>query len=323
MIDIGPHIVNKLSTQKLPAEQPISKCPAIPFASILHVRVPSLEVCLSSGLACCSDHQGRQAMLASINDMRVFSRSPFTSRTHNRRLQRLSPPAQCGPVINSNTWNGDDPLPQQLSSTSVKLHRPAGTIDGLTLFQLAQSRPYLRELRVSAAAFTSPMQGQWNLRNLQKLHVDFSELPDHTDSVEQFLQHAEPLYLKELKLTYSGPGFASLQANSIERLHVENLQLNGFEIYRSAKLAKQKGRLVDCVLDVSKLELFLFYKSAPELELDRCRLSQTLSWRTYVSAAAAIAFVTFTMAEWTMHPTATTAAFAVILASVCWAKLRK
>ena len=141
----------------------------------------------------------------------------------------------------------------------------------------------MKQLKVSAASFNSPMAGQWDLRSLQKLSVDFSQSSDQSQTVDQFLQHADKLYLKELKLTYTGPGFASVHAGTLAKMHVEDVQLKGFTICRSALLAKRKGRLIDCVLDISKLDLDIFYRSARELELERCRLSQTVSWRIYLS----------------------------------------
>lgn len=141
---------------------------------------------------------------------------------------------------------------------------------------------------MTAASFNSPMQGQWDLRKLEKLHVEF-EQPDHDSAVEQFLQHADSLYLQELKLTYTGPGFASLNAASLAKLHVKQLQLEGFMIRQSTKLAHHTGQLTDCVLDVSWLDLTMFYYNATlYLKLNRCRLSKDLSWRFLAPIGAAV-----------------------------------
>ena len=131
------------------------------------------------------------------------------------------------------------------------------------------------------------MPGQWDMRNLTKLHVEF-EQPDHDIVFEQFLQHADNLYLQELKLTYTGPGFASLNAASLAKLHVKQLQLEGFTIRQSTKLAHHTGQLNDCVLDVSWLDLTRFYNSAKYLKLNRCRLSKDLSWRALAPVGAVV-----------------------------------
>ena len=101
----------------------------------------------------------------------------------NRRKRHLrvrSRPVEC------------DPVPHKLSATSVRLCRPARNIDGLALFELCQTRPELTELTVSAASFESPMRGQWNLRRLQKLDVEF-EQPSEL-AIEE-LQHADKTYI--------------------------------------------------------------------------------------------------------------------------------
>ena len=221
--------------------------------------------------------------------------SPLSPRLYGRacakflpvRVRRSSRHVQCG-LLTEEHWDGTDPVPNKLCSRSVSVCRPSKSIDGLTLYQLCQSRPHLKELKVSAASFNSPMQGQWDMRNLTKLHVEF-EQPDHDIVFEQFLQHADNLYLQELKLTYTGPGFASLNAASLAKLHVKQLQLEGFTIRQSTKLAHHTGQLNDCVLDVSWLDLAIFYHySAQYLKLNRCRLSKDLSWRFWAPLGAAV-----------------------------------
>ena len=108
--------------------------------------------------------------------------------------------------------NDDEPVPHKLPASCVSLHRPCQSMDGLALFRLCQSLPDLKELEVSAASFNSPVQGQWDLRNLRKLHVAFDGLSHDEGSVDQFLQHTEGLYLEELQLSHFGPGFARLNA---------------------------------------------------------------------------------------------------------------
>lgn len=191
-------------------------------------------------------------------------------------------------------WNGDEPVPHKLPASCVSLHRPDQSIDGLALFRLCQSLPDLKELEVSAASFNSPVQGQWDLRNLRKLHVVFDGLSHEEGSVEQFLQHAEGLYLEELQLSHAGPGFARLNAASLAQLHVDKLELEGFDICKSGKLAHRRGRLHNCVLDVSQIDfsfLCAFNNTAPQLLLERCRLpAQTFSWRilTFVCTVAGL-----------------------------------
>lgn len=197
-----------------------------------------------------------------------------------RRL--CDPRVRCcnlSPVV----WKGDDPVPQKLPASSFSLHRPCHSLDGLALFKLCQSWPDLKQLKVSAASFNSPVQGQWDLQKLQKLHFVFDCLSDEDNSVEQFLQHADKLYLEELRLSYVGPGFARLHAASLAKLHVDRFELEGFELRKSGKLAHRRGRLLNCVLDVSLTDfafLCKFNNTAPQLMLERCRLpTQTLSWR--------------------------------------------
>ena len=200
-----------------------------------------------------------------------------------RHLRVRSRPVECG-LLNSAAWDGAEPVSHRLSATSVRLCRPARNIDGLALFELCQTRPELRELTVSAASFESPMRGQWNLRRLQTLCVDFEQPSDH--AFEKLLQHANELYLEKLTLTYTGSGFANLHASALAKLHVDFLHLEGFRIYQTGALANKKGRLVDCVLDLPQPDLKFYYNGAPGLKLDRCRVSDTPSWRMWGPAVA-------------------------------------
>ncbi|KAL3133771.1 hypothetical protein ABBQ32_008253 [Trebouxia sp. C0010 RCD-2024] len=218
---------------------------------------------------------------------------PALPKLRARRSSRQSAtlrPVRC--VGWDERWNGNEPLPEKLSASSIRLCKPSECVDGLSLFYLCQSRPQLKKLKITSATFNSPVQGQWNLRSLQKLEVELSDVSQDSQAVEQLLQHAEYLYLKELRLTYTGPGFASLQASSLDKLHVENLVLEGFDIRKAAKLANSSGRLVDCVLDVSQKDIDMFYKGAPLLVFERCRLPQYMvSWRGLTVGCAAAALL--------------------------------
>lgn len=50
----------------------------------------------------------------------------------------------------------------------MNLHIDAGSLDGLALFQLCQAHPNLKELRLTASSFNSPVQRQWQLKDLEK-----------------------------------------------------------------------------------------------------------------------------------------------------------
>ncbi|KAL3143313.1 hypothetical protein ABBQ38_002152 [Trebouxia sp. C0009 RCD-2024] len=211
------------------------------------------------------------------------------ARRGNRQSAALRP-VRC--VGWNERWNGNEPLPEKLSASSIRLCKPSECVDGLSLFYLCQSRPELKELKITSASFNSPVQGQWSLRSLRKLEVEFSDVPQDSHAVEQLLQHADYLYLKELRLKYTGPGFASLQASSLDKLHVENLVLEGFDIHKAAKLANSSGRLVDCILDVSQKDFDMFYKGAPLLVFERCRLPQhMMSWRRLTAGCVAAALL--------------------------------
>ena len=219
--------------------------------------------------------------------------------------RRCNPRVRCcksSPVV----WNGDEPVPQKHLTSSVTLHRPCQSVDGLALFKLCQSWPDLKQLKVSAASFNSPVQGQWDLQGLQKLHFVFDCLSDEDNSVEQFLQHADQLYLEELRLSYVGPGFARLHAASLAKLHVDRFELEGFELCKSGKLAHRRGRLLNCVLDVSPTDfafLCAFNNTPPHLMLERCRApTQTFSWRILAFFVAVIGLLAVLLAFIILHP---------------------
>lgn len=176
-------------------------------------------------------------------------------------------------------WDGSDPVPSDLSSVSVSLEKKTASIDGLTLFQLAQHRPDLRQITLSASSFNSPVIGQWRLRNLETLHL---RLTDVSPGLDDLLRHTQDLYLKELHIKYTGPGFARLDAKALGNLHVEDLQLEGFRVINSHRLVRHTGCLRDCTLDVSSFDLTFFYNDAPHLRFQRCRLLQGWSWRVWL-----------------------------------------
>ena len=230
----------------------------------------------------------------------VCTKRRQTLRIRSRRVE-------CG-LLKTAQWDGMDPVPHKLSATSVRLCRPARNVDGLALFELCQTRPDLTELTVSAASFDSPMRGQWNLRKLQKLRIEFEQPSENC--ILECLQHAEELYLKELTLTYTGAGFANLHASALAKLHVEHLNLEGFSVRQTGALAKKKGRLVDCVLDLPQPDLDFYYNGAPGLELDRCRLSDTPSWRMW---GPAVAIASIILAGLILHAARTIVALAVAM----------
>ena len=212
----------------------------------------------------------------SVSQLRVIHRSELHLRVRLRRSDRCT--------RRSAVWDAVDPVPHRFSATSARLCRPASNVDGLALYELCQTRPELTELMVSAASFDSPMRGQWNLRKLQKLYVEFDQPSDH--AVTDFLQHADELYLGELTLTYTGSGFANLHASALAKLHVDVLNLEGFSIHQTGALANKQGRLVDCALDLPQPDLNFYHNGAPGLKLDRCRMSNTPSWRMWGPAVA-------------------------------------
>jgi len=182
-------------------------------------------------------------------------------------------------------WDGKDPRPK-LSDRAIDLPVEAGSVDGLALFQLCQAHPNLKELRLTASSFNSPVQGQWQLKDLEKLHLEFSDLSEDAHTIEDVLKHAEKLCLKELCIKHTGPGFAILRARRLAKLNVENLMITGFDIRGAASLVSQNGQLHNCLLDTSQLDLDLFYRQ--QIEFSRCRLPGfTLSRRAQVATACA------------------------------------
>ena len=158
----------------------------------------------------------------------------------------------------------------KLSDRAIDLQIDAGSLDGLALFQLCQAHPNLKELKLTASSFNSPVQGQWQLKDLEKLHLEFSDLSEDAHAIEDVLKHAEKLYLKELCIKHTGPGFATLHARRLAKLNVQNLLMTGFDIKGAASLVSQNGQLHNCLLDASQIDLDLFYRQ--QIEVSRCRL---------------------------------------------------
>ncbi|DBA82879.1 TPA: hypothetical protein ACH3X1_006672 [Trebouxia sp. C0004] len=174
----------------------------------------------------------------------------------------------------------------KLSDRAIDLQINGGSLDGLALFQLCQAHPNLKDLKLTASSLNSPVRGQWQLKDLDKLHLEFSDLSEDARTIEDVLQHAEKLYLKELCIKHTRPGFAILHARRLSKLNVENLVLTGFDITGAASLVSQDGQLHNCLVDASQLDLDLFYRQ--QIELSRCRQPGfALSRRAQVATACA------------------------------------
>ena len=182
-------------------------------------------------------------------------------------------------------WDGKDPVPK-LSDRAIDLQIDAGSLDGLALFQLCQAHPNLKKLKLTASSFNSPVQGQWQLKDLEKLHLEFSDLSEDAHAIEDVLKHAEKLYLKELRIKHTGPGFAILHARRLAKLNVENLLVSGFDTRGTASLVSQNGQLHNCLLDATQYDLDHFYRQ--QIEFSRCRLPEfALSRRALVATVRA------------------------------------
>ncbi len=176
------------------------------------------------------------------------------------------------------------------SDRTVDLQVGAGTLDGFALFQLCQAHPSLKELRLTASSFNSPVQGQWQLKDLEKLHLEFSDLSEDAHTIEDALKHAEKLYLKELSIKYTGAGFAILHARRLAKLSVEKLLITGFDVRGAASLVSQNGQLHNCLLDVSQYNVDHFHRQ--QIQFSRCRLPEfALSRRALVATVCAGSYV--------------------------------
>lgn len=212
---------------------------------------------------------------------RYFTRLSGTQASHRAWL----PGTQARYWSKPTKWDGKDPMPK-LSDRAIDLQIDAGSLDGLALFQLCQAHPNMEELRLTASSFNSPVQGQWQLKDLEKLCLEFSDLSEDARAIEDVLKHAETLYLKELSIKHTGPGFAILHGRSLAKLNVGNLLVTGFDIRGAASLVSQHGQLHNCLLDASQYDLDLFYRQ--QIEFSRCRLREfALSRRALVATACA------------------------------------
>ena len=172
-------------------------------------------------------------------------------------------------------------LPDKVSSPQIDVSEPYQVIDGFELSELCHRNPQMKELRLSASSFNSPVQGQWDLRSLEKLQVEFNDLAEDAQAADNITKHMDRLYLKELHLVNSGPGFPVVHGRSFAKLHVERLIITGFDIRGAGCLMERHGQLTDCVLDVAMKEIQCFYTC--RIGLYRCRLAltalQAMSWR--------------------------------------------
>lgn len=172
-------------------------------------------------------------------------------------------------------------LPDKVSSPQIDVSEPYQVIDGFELSELCHRNPQMKELRLSASSFNSPVQGQWDLRSLEKLQVEFNDLAEDAQAADNITKHMDRLYLKELHLVNSGPGFPVVHGRSFAKLHVERLIITGFDVRGAGCLMERHGQLTDCVLDVAMKEIQCFYTC--RIGLYRCRLAltplQAMSWR--------------------------------------------
>ncbi len=193
-------------------------------------------------------------------------------------------------------WNRS--LPEKPAASVLNMYTPKG-LDGLALFEVCQTHPQLKELKLSASSFDSPVQGQWELRALEKLRIELSDLSGDHHAADNIFQHADKLYLKELHLINTGPGFAVLHARSLANLHIENLSISGFDIRGAADLVGRQGQLTDCVVDVSQTDISAFYRH--NISFVRCRLP-SWSWRLWSSVVCAAAFFAGLLAIIVVYP---------------------
>ncbi len=171
--------------------------------------------------------------------------------------------------------------PDKVSSPQIGVHEPFEAVDGFELSELCHRNPQMKELRLSASSFNSPVQGQWNLRSLEKLQIEFNDSAEDAEAADNITKHMDRLYLKELHLVNNGPGFPILHGRSFDKLHVERLIITGFDVRGAGCLMERHGQLTDCILDISWKEIQRFYIC--QISLYRCRLAftplQAMSWR--------------------------------------------
>ena len=171
--------------------------------------------------------------------------------------------------------------PDKVSSPQIGVHEPFEAVDGFELSELCHRNPQIRELRLSASSFNSPVQGQWNLRALEKLQIEINDLAEDAHAADNITRHMDRLYLKELHLVNVGPGFPIVHGRSFAKLHAERLVITGFDVREAGCLMERQGELTDCILDISMDELQRFYVC--QIGFYRCRLASTplqaMSWR--------------------------------------------
>ena len=187
-------------------------------------------------------------------------------------------------------WDGTEPVPKSVPYRAIHLQARTRSIDGFALFQLCSAHPQLKDLSISASSFNSPLAGQWELRDLEKLQLSFDNTSLHAASVDSILKHASSLYLEELRLEYTGPGFAPLNARDLLQIHTNNLCISGYDIKDAACIINRRGQLKNCIVDVSQLDIETFYKQ--NLHLIRCRMpGYALSRRASLGLTAVVAYL--------------------------------
>lgn len=185
--------------------------------------------------------------------------------------------------------------PDKVSSPQIAVHEPFEAVDGFELSELCHRNPQLKELKLSASSFNSPVQGQWNLRSLENLQIEINDSAEDAQAADNITRHMDRLYLKELHLVNVGPGFPIVHGHSFARLHAERLIITGFDVRGAGCLMERQGELTDCILDISMEEIRSFYIC--QISLCRCRMAftplQAMSWRlaTFLGVAFAALLV--------------------------------
>ncbi len=171
--------------------------------------------------------------------------------------------------------------PNKVSSPQIAVHEPFEAVDGFELSELCHRNPQIKELKLSASSFNSPVQGQWNLRSLEKLQIEINDSAEDAQAANNITRHMDRLYLKELHLVNVGPGFPIVHGRSFAKLHAERLIITGFDVRGAGCLMERQGELTDCILDITMEEIRSFYTC--QISLHRCRMAfmplQAMSWR--------------------------------------------
>lgn len=207
--------------------------------------------------------------------------------------------------LNSRLWQAGWPpevfkvkaraSPDKVSSPQIAVHEPFEAVDGFELSELCQRKPQIKELKLSASSFNSPVQEQWNLRSLEKLQIEINDSAEDAQAADNITRHMDRLYLKELRLVNVGPGFPIVHGHSFAKLHAERLIITGFDVRGAGCLMERQGELTDCILDISMQEIRNFYIC--QISLCRCRMAftplQAMSWRlaTFLGVVLAVLLV--------------------------------